>query len=262
MRKELHIFYTAILFYTRIPVPKSYEYKEEYLPLSARYFTLVGWLIGITAAEIFWVFEKAVGLDIALILSMVYTIRLTGAFHEDGLADVCDGFGGGWNKENILEYMKDSRLGTFGVIGLISVLFFKFFCLRSLPVEWIPVALVAGHSLSRTAAARMLMRGKYVENNNLAKAGSAAQKLSLHSFLINLSMGALTLVLFKFLGLNNLQLCLVGLAAFSVFIIEAHLFSFFYKWIGGYNGDCAGAVQQSTEIGFYFGLVLILKNTL
>jgi adenosylcobinamide-GDP ribazoletransferase len=261
MRKELNIFYTAILFYTRIPVPKSYEYKEEYMRLSARYFTLVGWLIGITSAEFFWIFEKAVGLDIAIILSMVYSIRLTGAFHEDGLADVCDGFGGGWNKENILSYMKDSRLGTFGVIGLISVLIFKFFCLRALPVEWIPIALVAGHSLSRTAAARMLMRGKYVENNNLEKAGSAAQKLSAKSFIINLLMGFTTLVLFKFLGLNNLQLCLTVLAGFSVFIIEAHLFSFFFKWIGGYNGDCAGTVQQAAEIGFYFGLVLIFKNT-
>ena len=122
MKKEVHYFLTAILFFTRIPCPKWVDHSSEMLNKSNRYFSLVGILVGSIAALVYYLATFIFTLEVAIILSMVASVWTTGAFHEDGFADTCDGFGGGWTKEKILLIMKDSRLGTYGVIGLFAIL--------------------------------------------------------------------------------------------------------------------------------------------
>ena len=90
------------------------------------YFPLIGWIVGGFSALIFWASSFLFPVSISIIFSMIASILVTGAFHEDGFADVCDGFGGGWTKEKILEIMKDSRVGSYGVIGMILMLGTKF----------------------------------------------------------------------------------------------------------------------------------------
>src|SRR5882724_4395211 len=121
------------MFLTRIRVPATIDHRPEYLQKSPRYFPLIGWIVGGISILVFLAFNKFFSENIALLASMIAGILTTGAFHEDGFADTCDGFGGGWTKEKILLIMKDSRLGTYGVIGLISILASKYLLLKELP---------------------------------------------------------------------------------------------------------------------------------
>src|SRR5687767_14337944 len=165
MKKEIRIFFTAMMFLTRLPVPKFTDHSQEYLERAVKYFPLIGWIVGAISGFAFLVVNKYISEDIALVTSIIVGIFATGAFHEDGFAYVCDAFGGGWTKEKILLIMKDSRLGTFGVIGLIGILASKFLLLRDLP-KFLPdienpstnifynyryflVILVAAHAVSR-----------------------------------------------------------------------------------------------------------------
>lgn len=251
MKREIRIFFTALMFYTRIPCPHWTDHDPVYMKESARYFSLIGWIVGGIGALVFWLSNQVFSIEISIVSSIAATIRTTGGFHEDGLADVCDGFGGGWTKDKIIVIMKDSTLGTFGVLGLIIVILLKFLALNSINPSIIPFVIIAGNVVSRMTAARMLARGNYVENNNAAKAGSAAQKLSIASLITNLVVGLSVLLLFQ----NGYVL----LVLLPLLVAEYFLYRFYKKWIGGYNGDCAGAVQQITEVLFYLSLIALWK---
>ncbi|WP_026971366.1 adenosylcobinamide-GDP ribazoletransferase [Aliagarivorans marinus] len=251
MYREFNIFCAALMFYTRIPCPPGAQFDPAYNHQSARYFTLIGWIVGAIAALTFYVSNLLFSSDIALVLSFIVGARVTGGFHEDGLADVCDGFGGGWSKERIMVIMKDSTLGTFGVLGLILITLLKFVSLKEFAAAEIPAMIIAGHALSRFTAARMLARGRYVQEKNQAKAGSAADKLPLSSLLANALMGLSAFLLF--------DSPYVMLALIPLLLTEASLFRFFSKWIGGYTGDCAGAVQQVSEVVFYLSVIALWK---
>lgn len=253
MAKEIRIFFTALMFYTRIPCPKWVDHDPAYMKDSARYFSLVGGIVGVLGAAVFYLASQLFSIEIAVILSMAVTVRITGAFHEDGFADVCDGFGGGWTKERIIEIMKDSRLGTFGVAGLFFIFLLKFYALTAIAISALPLVIVSGHVVSRMVASRMLLRGSYVENNNQQKAGSAATKLAPVSFFVNVLIAAAVLVLF-----NSYYAFLLLV---PLFLVEWLMFRFYKKWINGYNGDCAGAVQQITEVCFYLSCIVLWKYT-
>ena len=98
-----------------------------------RYFPLVGWIVAALSALFYLVFSRFISSDPGILAAIVTGVLTTGAFHEDGFADVCDGFGGGWTKEKILLIMKDSRIGAFGAIGLILLFGAKYLVLRELP---------------------------------------------------------------------------------------------------------------------------------
>ena len=132
MKKELHIFFTCLMFYTRIPCPKNIDHNPDYLNKATRYFPFIGWIVGSISFLAFYIFAQFLSVEIAVIIAIIASILTTGAFHEDGFADVCDGFGGGWTKEKILEIMKDSRVGTYAVVGLILLLGLKFSLLNAL----------------------------------------------------------------------------------------------------------------------------------
>ena len=135
MKKELHIFFTTLMFYTRIPCPKNIDHNPEYLNKATRYFPIVGWIVGGISFAVYYLSSIVFSQEIAIILSMIGGILTTGAFHEDGFADVCDGFGGGWTKEKILMIMKDSAIGAYGAIGLVLLFLLKFQSLNQLIVE-------------------------------------------------------------------------------------------------------------------------------
>ena len=156
MKKELHLFFTALSFFTRIPCPKWVKYDPAYLQKSSTYFPLVGIIVGAFGAVVFYVSNLLFNTEIALLLSMASTIFVTAGFHEDGFADVCDGFGGGWTKEKILMIMKDSRLGTYGVSGLIIILAIKFAALHAMTPTRITMMLIASHALSRFMATTLI----------------------------------------------------------------------------------------------------------
>ncbi len=246
MKKELHIFLTAVLFFTRIPCPKWVDHNPDYLRLSAKYFPLVGSIVGAIGSLIFLGSSYLFSNEIAILLSMCSTIYATGAFHEDGFADVCDGFGGGWTKDKILMIMKDSRLGTYGMVGLLCILGLKFAALQTLEVSSIAFVLIAGHSSSRFIATTLLYTHPYVRDTNESKAKPVANQITLPILLISGCFGILPLFL--------LGTPWVFLALLPMYLSKVFLGIKFKKWIGGQTGDCAGAVQQLSEVIFYLTL--------
>ncbi|MFL1897345.1 adenosylcobinamide-GDP ribazoletransferase [Aquimarina sp. 2-A2] len=251
MKTQLHIFLTAVMFFTRIPCPKWVDHHPDYLKKSSRYFSLVGILVGAIGAIVFIGASFLFSTEIALLISMFSTIYATGAFHEDGFADVCDGFGGGWTKEKILLIMKDSRLGTYGTIGILLILAIKFSALRELPSDQIPLLLIAGHSLSRFIATTLIFTHPYVRDTDDSKAKPAAKSMSANMLLISAVFGILPLLFF-----NQLWIFTVIL---PMYLSKMFLAAKFKKWIGGQTGDCAGAVQQLSEVVFYLSVLVLWK---
>lgn len=254
LKKELRIFFTALMFLTRLPVPRFTDHSPEYLEKSARYFPLVGWIVGSISAITFLVFHLYAGRDIAILASIIAGVFTTGAFHEDGFADVCDAFGGGWTKEKILLIMKDSRLGTYGVIGLIGVLAAKFLLLQAVLTgsAWhIFLLLLTAHSLSRLMSVFTIRLFVYVTDTD----GSKSKPVTSRKPTAGMLLAATVFALLPFAGLHwYLLLCIV-----PVWLISYRGALYFKKWIGGYTGDCLGAIQQVSELSFYFCVMILGK---
>jgi adenosylcobinamide-GDP ribazoletransferase len=181
---------------------------------------------------------------------MVATALLTGALHEDGFMDVCDGFGGGWTKERILEIMKDSLIGAFGVTGIIFLILTKFYCQFSISANQLPWILIAAHSTTRMAAATLVNTHQYARVEN-SKAQDYSQKLSIGNFIFMVLTGILPLAL-----LGNVKFFLIII---PVYLCKFLLGRYFNKWINGYTGDCIGATQQVCEIVFYLSYLSLLN---
>lgn len=247
----LKLFFTALMFYTRIPCPSWVDHSEDALNRSTVFFPLIGILVGLIGCGAYLVGSFAFPPELAVVLTMFATVWTTGAFHEDGLADVCDGFGGGWTQAKILDIMKDSRLGTYGAAGLFFVLITKFFALKALfGSELLFNALliyVSAHSLSRFAAMTFIYTDEYVRENEDAKAKPVAKKLTKSALLLGAMFGIAPLLVLIF----STQIWFYGVVILPVFLVKWRLGAFFKKWIGGYTGDCLGATQQLTELTVY-----------
>ena len=245
LRNELEYFFGAIRFFTRLPVPAWVGHSSEALASSTRYFPAVGIVVGGIAALVFLATSYVWPLTLAVLASMAATLYITGAFHEDGWSDTIDGFGGGWEKERVLAIMKDSRIGSYGAAALIIMLLAKFCALIELKPSLIPLAMIAGHALSRLCATAVMTSLDYVRDEGKAKPMSA--KIS-HAARVFALLTALLPLLF--LPWSQVLTGLV-LAAFATLWL-ARLFK---RRIGGYTGDCLGAVQQLSEVAFYCGLL-------
>jgi adenosylcobinamide-GDP ribazoletransferase len=259
MKKELHIFFTALMFYTRIPCPKNIDHNPDYLNKASRYFPLIGWIVGGIVFGIYFLFNFFVASEIAIILSMIASVLITGGFHEDGFADVCDGFGGGWTKEKILIIMKDSAIGAYGAMGLILLLLLKFQVLTQLinsviDNSFILVLLfITAHSISRLAAISIVFTHEYSREDASSKSKPIAQSYSWREVLGAFVFGLLPLFVLSF---SKWQMLLV---VFPVFIFRFFLARYFQKWIDGYTGDCLGATQQVCEVVFYISSIALWK---
>jgi adenosylcobinamide-GDP ribazoletransferase len=249
MKKEIRIFFTAVMFLTRLPVPGTTDHSSEYLRQAPRYFPMVGWIVGGLCSLAFWLFVRFVSLDIGILASMITGLLVTGALHEDGFADVCDGMGGGWTKEKILLIMKDSRIGAYGAIGLTSVLAAKFLLLKELPV-FIPTV-VAAHSVSRLMPVLLMKTGVYAADPDQSKTRPLAGP--------SVSGAGLAVALILALAPFALLPWYFPVVVVPALAITYGMYRWFFKWIGGYTGDCLGAVQQVTEITVYLGCILLWR---
>ncbi|QNK63752.1 adenosylcobinamide-GDP ribazoletransferase [Pedobacter sp. PAMC26386] len=265
MKKELRLFFTALSFYSRLPGPVNLHQNNAHnLPDSIRYLPVVGWIIGFVTAGVFIGATYLFGEAIAILLVMVASVLLTGAFHEDGFADVCDGFGGGWAKEKILNIMKDSRLGTYGVVGLILLMGLKFAALLQLFTETFIDAnmitviglFIVAHALSRFAAITIVFNHSYARIEESKASGAVEKGKPVNLILAGIFTLIPLIALTVYLAQPALLLIIVPVLLFSLY-----LGAYFKKWIGGYTGDCLGAVQQLTEVIVYLSYILIWKFT-
>jgi adenosylcobinamide-GDP ribazoletransferase len=239
---HLKLFMLALGFYTRVPCPQTLDYKQ--LPQATVYLPLVGWLVGGITASGFYLADLLWPQATAVILALIIGIFLTGAFHEDGFADVCDGFGGGWGKQRILEIMKDSCIGVYGVLGLLLIFLLKFSLLGGMLAAAVPLVLLAGHSISRLPPLLLMQRYDYARNND-SKAAGAVYKPNLQESAVATAIALMPLALLP-------GLCV--LAIIPVLGVNWCLGRYFHRHIGGYTGDCLGASQQIAETVFYLSI--------
>lgn len=263
MQKEWRYFLLALGFFTRIPVPSFSHFQESDLNHASKYFPLIGIIVGGIGASSFYIAHLFFPQSIAVLVSMATTIYVTGAFHEDGLADSADGLGGGWDKDKILVIMQDSRLGTYGAVALFLMLFAKFQILNTLNPTIIAITLITAHALSRLCAAWMMQSLDYVKFNGKAK--PLATKVDKISLLIANLFGLLpfSTMIFALIVSNHSQLTIIKFASMSLLPVFLSWFWWRQKikhWIGGYTGDCLGATQQITELGFYLGVLAWSSN--
>lgn len=231
------------MFYTRIPVPKSIGYSGVNLNKAGKYLPLIGILVGVFGAGIYCVFHLVFSTHIAVLCSMVATILMTGAFHEDGFADFCDGIGGGYNKEQILRIMKDSATGTYGTIGIVLMLLSKFLFLSEMTPIQISLALISAHALSRLSPIMMMYASHYVRNDESSKSKDTASEKKYSIMLI-----AIVWAIIPLFFLSYISILFVLLSASLIFVYFRY---YIHKKIGGYTGDVLGALQQISELGFY-----------
>ncbi|MEQ1558911.1 MAG: adenosylcobinamide-GDP ribazoletransferase [Methyloglobulus sp.] len=236
---QFKLFLLAISFYTRLPTPNHLDYSH--LSKANIYLPLVGWIIGGISAICFYLSDQLWSQNTAVIVALSAGIFLTGAFHEDGFADVCDGFGGGYDRQQILKIMKDSQIGTYGAIGLILLMATKLNILSTLPAPLIPWLLIAAHSWSRFQPLLLMQRFDYARTD-LSKAKLAASKPSSSELFVAGIIALLPVLLLPISCILTLPITL---------FVNGCLGHYFFRHIGGYTGDCLGASQQVAEVVFY-----------
>jgi adenosylcobinamide-GDP ribazoletransferase len=244
--RELRLFLVALQFLTRVPVPPLRQFEPQWLNDSARHFPLVGALVGGVGAAVLWAGAAVFPVAVAVGLSMMATVLLTGAFHEDGLADTFDALGGVVSRERALEIMKDSRIGSYGATALLLVLGLKAAVLASLPPVLALPALVLAHTVSRTAAVALIRFLPYAGDVTQSKSKPLAQRISGFGLAVAsawpLALG-LVVVAARPARWSAVALGLV-LAAAGAWACAV----WFRRRLGGITGDALGATQQLTEL--------------
>jgi adenosylcobinamide-GDP ribazoletransferase len=255
---EVNIFFTALMFYTRIPCPRWVTHDADYLNKATRYFPFIGWIVGAISFGVFYAAQFFLGASIATSLGMAAAIFTTGAFHEDGFGDVCDGFGGGWTKEKILTIMKDSRIGAYGAIGLCMLLLLKFTAFTQLASaglhwQWLLLVYIMIHALARLTAISISFIIPYVRDDETSKAKPIAKSFSWKVVTGVLFFGLLPLAI---LISQHWMYVWVLLPMIALIFFASR---YFKKWLDGYTGDCLGAAEQLAELIIPLTLLVIWK---
>jgi adenosylcobinamide-GDP ribazoletransferase len=246
------------MFYTRIPCPRWVGHEPDYLNKATRYFPLIGWIVGLVVFTVLVTAQYWWGTSVAVVLSLAAAILVTGAFHEDGFGDACDGFGGGWTKVRILEIMKDSRIGAYGAIGLIVLHLLKYAAWLRLVFPgihwpWLLLLCITVHALARTTAISLSFMLPYAREDEDSKAKPIAKAFSWREVTGSLVLGLFPLGVMVSRHLYYLWV----LAPLVLLVIWAR--QYFKKWLGGYTGDCLGAVEQVAEVVIVLSITAIWK---
>lgn len=255
---ELRLFFTALQFFTRLPIPAWVGYQPDWLQQSARYFPLVGLLVGALSALVLWMAQWIWPAPIAVGLAIATGLLITGGFHEDGLADTFDGLGGAVSRERALAIMKDSRLGSYGALALIIVLGLRALCLVELATAQADAAALAlcwVQGASRVAPLWLMHALPYGGDAEHAKAKPLATSISTGSLLVGL--GWVLLAGAALVAWQPSWLWLLSAASVAAGGCCLWLQGWLDRRLGGYTGDNLGASQQLSEVAALLALLAL-----
>ncbi len=236
--REATRYLVAQQFLTRLPTPDWIEYEQGGLARAARYFPLVGLAVGVIAALIWMILAPILPAPVAAGLAIGVMIIVTGALHEDGFADCCDGLGGGASREKALEIMRDSQIGAYGAIGLIGAIGIRWTALSSFEVAEGIVALGLAPVLGRGAMVVLLTFGTYARSDGAARDvqdGVTRPELTM-------ALALCAILAFASAGVAGL------LAAMAVLIAAVLWLRWLTFRLGGYTGDGLGAAEQISQV--------------
>lgn len=268
LSRFLRHFLLAIQFFTRIPVTGRLAqwvgYSPAMLRASAAHFPAVGWVVGALTAAVFAGWMRLLpsfpaNAWVAAVLSTGFSVLLTGAFHEDGLADTADGLGGGMTRERALDIMKDSRIGTYGTMALLLAMLGKLsllVLLTQVDLVWVVAGIFSAHVISRLMPLFLIRCMVHVGDTPQSKSKPLAEQINNTAVLVGLlwwvaGMGVAVL----WIPSTALLTAVLG-AALGAALVAWRL----QKRLQGFTGDGLGATQQLAEIGFYLGLAIAANN--
>ena len=239
-------------FLTSIPLPGRREATAEELGHSAGYFPVVGLIIGLILAGLYWLLNLILPSPIVNILLIVAMVMITGALHLDGFADTCDGIGGHKVTEDRLKVMRDSRSGSFGVIGVILLLLVKYVSLSSIPGSLMMTTLIFMPVVSRWAMVYAIFVYPYARTEGLGKAfkqGTRWQSFTVAT-IITFVIAIALIPLFSLAGLASM---------FGTWLITVVMAAYFKSRFSGLTGDTYGAVNEVSEVGVLVIIALLLR---
>jgi adenosylcobinamide-GDP ribazoletransferase len=238
----------AFIFFTRLPFWRVKEVPSECFKHVVPYWPWVGWLTGSVMAMVLALGSLVMPVSLAWIWAIVTRLLITGALHEDGLADFFDGFGGGTTRERTLAIMKDSHIGTYGVIGLI-IYFLLMLELRHLPVSMLCTLILCGDCWGKLCASQLINFLPYARKEEDSKAKVIYNRMSSKELFICIMGGTLPLWL--------LPLSLWG-ALVAPCLVLAFLILLMKRRLQGYTGDCCGATFLMCEMAFYLSALILI----
>ncbi|HPU52006.1 MAG TPA: adenosylcobinamide-GDP ribazoletransferase [Burkholderiaceae bacterium] len=257
---QIRLLLVAVQFYSRLPVTGRLAqwlgHDPAQLAPATRYFPVVGLIVASLTAIVYAGCGLVLPHSVALMIAMAAGLMLTGAFHEDGLADYCDAMGGHHDKARLLEIMRDSRIGTYGAAALVMMLIGRFQTLAAIDPSWIGILLVTSASLSRGCAVAVMATLPYAHEG--AAEGIAkpiARDLSRQDALVAIGLALAPAVL---AAIWTGELPVFAAAGAAAFAMTAWMRRRIGRRLGGYTGDCLGAVQQLAELAFLIGALAIL----
>lgn len=264
--KFIRHYLLAVQFFTRIPVTGRLAewvgFSPAMLRASAAHFPGVGWVVGASSAVVLWGLvwalpEVSASSWVAAVLCTVFSVLLTGAFHEDGLADTADGLGGSLDRERALDIMKDSRVGTYGALALVLIVFSKVSLLAVL-LQWSAwqavLAVFGAHVLSRFMPLFIIRSLPHVGDTQQSKSKPLADQIGNSSLLVATVWAGLALALLYMLAPGMPWWA----GALGALVALGYMLRLLKRRLAGFTGDGLGATQQLCEVAFYFGLIVAL----
>ncbi len=245
----------TLIFFTRLPLWRLTDIPREYYERVVPLWPIVGWVTGGAMATVYYVCHTCVGLPIqtAVIASLIARVLITGALHEDGFADFCDGFGGGTTRERTLEIMKDSHIGTYGVLGLILYALLMYNVLTPLLFATTPLIFIVADTMSKYFSSTIVYFLPYARKESEAKNKLIYQQVRPSEKVLSLLLALAPLMLVW----QDMQV--IGCALAGMITAAATccwLFCTMRHRIQGYTGDCCGATFIITECLFYLSMLI------
>lgn len=238
--------WAALIFFTRLPFWRIYQPPQASYKTVVEYWPLAGWLTGGAMAATLYFGSMVLPHAVAVIAAIAVRLMITGALHEDGLADFLDGFGGGGDRDRILAIMKDSHIGTYGVLGLIIYMLLLGTTLYSLPVAVAALVILAADPFSKMVTSQLVSMLPYARREEEAKNKTIYRKPTLAAGLLMSLQGLLPMIL---------MIWLTGISWYLIVCLPVVVMYFLYllilRKIHGYTGDCCGAVCLLVELTVY-----------
>ncbi len=241
--------FAAFIFFTRLPLRRLHRVPSERFKHVVPWWPWVGWLTGGVMAATLWLAAQVVSLSAAWLLAIVVRLLITGALHEDGLADFCDGFGGGTSRQRTPDIMKESRIGTYGVLALVVYFLLLWQLPLELPLEVLCLAAVSADTWSKFCAAQLINLLPYARTEQQSKAHAVYSRMTPGEFFVALLGGGLPMAV-----LLPFPLWVMALAPLAVMF---GLSAWMRRRIQGYTGDCCGAVFLLCELSYYLCFSLL-----
>lgn len=249
-------FLIALQFLTRIRLANQYEWVMEDFGKAVPYFTPVGIIIGLLSGALYLTLQPYMGNSLTALIIVVFHFLITGGLHADGFMDTCDGLFSGRDRQRKLEIMKDSRVGSNGVVGFVFLVLLKWQFLAYIPHVYVPSFLILLSSLSKQGLTMSVCRYPYARSEGMGKA--FAQYAPQNSLTISYVFTMVALVITFLFMPKGAYILLILIVIFS-FVFNNILNGYITKHLGGVTGDTYGFVSEVTELLLLLIFTLILE---